>query len=101
MLLRHCERRAASRADCTAGRSSAARMAIIAITTRSSISVKPPGYLDAGKFFDRGFWPAGRLRQPFIRKSPAKWGKRGTRGLRHETTSAREALSTRLALLLT
>ena len=33
--------RAASRADCTAGKSSAIRTAMIAITTSNSISVKP------------------------------------------------------------
>ena len=37
----HWARRAASRADCTAGSSRAIRTAMIAITTRSSISVKP------------------------------------------------------------
>src|ERR1700677_3357832 len=41
MLFVHWARRAASRADCTAGSSSAIRTAMIAITTRSSISVKP------------------------------------------------------------
>src|SRR5436189_46998 len=41
MLFRHCERRAASRAACTAGKSSAARVAMMAISTNSSISVKP------------------------------------------------------------
>src|SRR5579871_3634156 len=40
-LLTHCARRAASRAAWTAGRSSAIRTAMIAITTSSSISVKP------------------------------------------------------------
>src|SRR6516165_1201308 len=40
-LLTHCERRAASRAAWTAGRSRAIRTAMMAITTRSSISVKP------------------------------------------------------------
>jgi len=37
----HWARRAASRADWTAGRSSAIRTAMMAITTRSSISVNP------------------------------------------------------------
>jgi len=41
MLLRHCVRRAASRALCTAGDMSATRTAMIEITTNSSISVKP------------------------------------------------------------
>src|SRR4051794_23629543 len=40
-LLTHCDRRAASRAAWTAGNSSAIRTAMIAITTRSSMSVKP------------------------------------------------------------
>src|SRR5689334_5918132 len=42
MLFVHCTRRAASRAACTAGSNSAIRTAMIAITTRSSISVNPP-----------------------------------------------------------
>src|SRR5262245_35301022 len=41
MLLMHWALRAASRADLTAGRSRAIRTAMSAITTRSSISVKP------------------------------------------------------------
>ncbi len=41
MLLMHCDRRAASRAAWTAGKSSAISTAMIAITTSSSISVKP------------------------------------------------------------
>src|SRR5215467_6105483 len=41
MLLVHWARRAASRAACTAGNKSAINTAMIAITTRSSISVKP------------------------------------------------------------
>src|SRR5262245_4364732 len=40
-LLTHWERRAASRAACTAGSSRAIRTAMIAITTSSSIRVKP------------------------------------------------------------
>src|SRR5205823_4147267 len=40
-LLMHCDRRAASRAACTAGSRSAIRTAMIAITTSSSIRVKP------------------------------------------------------------
>ena len=40
-LFEHWARRAASRALWTAGNSSAARMAMMAITTNSSISVKP------------------------------------------------------------
>jgi hypothetical protein len=40
-LLRHCNRRAASRAACTAGSKSAIKTAMIAITTNSSMSVKP------------------------------------------------------------
>src|SRR5512135_1052133 len=39
MLLTHCSRRAAPRADCTAGNSSAINTAMIPITTSSSISV--------------------------------------------------------------
>src|SRR5271166_3583579 len=41
MLLRHWERRAASRADWTAGSSRAISTAMIAMTTSSSIRVKP------------------------------------------------------------
>src|SRR5438105_2128773 len=41
MLFWHCIRRAASRADCTAGSSSATRMPMIVITTNNSTSVKP------------------------------------------------------------
>src|SRR4051812_14552077 len=40
-LLTHCDRRAASRAAWIAGRRSAISTAMIAITTKSSISVKP------------------------------------------------------------
>src|SRR5436309_15602747 len=40
-LFVHCIRRAASRADCTAGNNSATSTPIIAITTNSSTSVKP------------------------------------------------------------
>jgi len=40
-LLTHCERRAASRAACTAGSKRAIKTAMIAITTSSSIRVKP------------------------------------------------------------
>src|SRR6185369_11632382 len=40
-LFLHCDRRAASRACCTAGSSRATRTAMIAITTSSSINVKP------------------------------------------------------------
>src|SRR5580698_6790816 len=40
-LLVHCIRRAASRADCTAGNSKAISTAMMAMTTRSSINVKP------------------------------------------------------------
>src|SRR5271157_1451805 len=47
-LLVHCARRAASRADWTAGSNREIRTAMIAITTRSSMSVKPlcPADLD-------------------------------------------------------
>jgi hypothetical protein len=41
MLLWHFARRAASRADCTAGSSRATRIPMIAMTTNSSTSVKP------------------------------------------------------------
>ena len=40
-LLAHCARRAASRADCTAGKSSEIKTAMIAITTSNSIRVNP------------------------------------------------------------
>jgi hypothetical protein len=41
MLFEHCIRLAAARAACTAGKSNAIKIPIIAITTRSSTSVKP------------------------------------------------------------
>ena len=41
MLFKHWARRAASRAACTAGKSKAIKTEMIAMTTRSSISVKP------------------------------------------------------------
>src|SRR5436190_12611557 len=41
MLLVHCDRRAASRAACTAGSNSATSTPMIAITTSSSTSVNP------------------------------------------------------------
>jgi hypothetical protein len=41
MLLRHWLRRAASRAACTAGSKSEIKTAMMAITTKSSIKVKP------------------------------------------------------------
>src|SRR4051794_3015377 len=40
-LLMHCARRAASRADCTAGSKSAISTPMMAMTTNSSIRVKP------------------------------------------------------------
>jgi hypothetical protein len=40
-LLTHCARRAALRADCAAGSKSAISTAMIAMTTSSSIRVKP------------------------------------------------------------
>ena len=42
----HCVRRADSRALCTAGRSRATNNAMIAITTNSSINVKPTRFVD-------------------------------------------------------
>src|SRR5262245_29971645 len=42
MLLVHCARRAASRADCTAGSNRAIKTPMIAMTTSSSIRVNPP-----------------------------------------------------------
>ena len=42
----HWARRAASRADCTAGNRSEISTAMIAMTTKSSISVKPANRLD-------------------------------------------------------
>src|SRR3990172_5662147 len=41
MLFTHCERRAASRAACTAGNNRAMRMPIMAMTTSNSTKVKP------------------------------------------------------------
>src|SRR3954447_16958894 len=46
MLFVHCARRAASRAACTAGKRSAIKTAMIAITTSNSIRVKPAERLD-------------------------------------------------------
>src|SRR5262249_18802579 len=40
-LLTHCDRRAASRAACTGGKSKAIRTAMMAMTTSNSIRVKP------------------------------------------------------------
>src|SRR5688572_23158614 len=48
-LLTHCVRAAASRTFCTAGTSSAMRMAMMAITTKSSMSVKPRCRADEGR----------------------------------------------------
>jgi hypothetical protein len=39
-LLLHCDRRAASRAACTAGKSRAIKIPMMAMTTKSSTSVK-------------------------------------------------------------
>src|SRR4051812_8310210 len=44
-LLTHCERRAASRAACTAGNKRAIRTAMMAMTTSSSIRVKPRRFI--------------------------------------------------------
>jgi hypothetical protein len=41
MLFKHCVRRAASRALCTAGETSEIKTAMTEITTNSSISVNP------------------------------------------------------------
>ena len=40
-MFKHLERRDASRADCTAGKSNDTSTPMIAITTKSSTSVKP------------------------------------------------------------
>ena len=48
MLFVHWMRRAASRAACTAGNNRAITTAMIAITTRSSMSVKPRRVTDFG-----------------------------------------------------
>src|SRR5262245_50255059 len=56
-LLPQLDRRAASRAACTAGNSSATRMPMIAITTRSSTSVKARrevGYMGSSCQFSVG-----------------------------------------------
>src|SRR5579884_1381485 len=53
-LLVHCERRAASRADWTAGRSRAIRTAMIAMTTRSSIRVKARRFFMGTTSFRQG-----------------------------------------------
>src|SRR5262249_57051114 len=64
MLLAHCIRRAASRAAWTAGKSSAISTAMIAMTTSSSISVKPRGCGGASVRVIVGYlrkgWPAKR-----------------------------------------
>src|SRR4051794_29461339 len=69
-LLVHCERRADSRAACTAGRSRAIRTAMIEMTTRSSIRVKPRRLI-GGTPRARG---AGirRLRTTYMTLSPSK-----------------------------
>ena len=50
-LLQHCDRRAASRAACTAGNNSAIRMPMMVMTTNSSTSVNPARPLFAGAMF--------------------------------------------------
>src|SRR5947207_332032 len=76
-LLTHCERRAASRAACTAGSRRAIRTAMIAITTSNSIRVKARGRAFMGLLLRRG--EQGRLGdvedealygQPVIRSGP-------------------------------
>src|SRR4051794_41156488 len=57
MLFVHCERRAASRADWTAGSSKEMRTAMMAITTSSSISVNPRRFL----MIDGTFWERIRM----------------------------------------
>src|SRR5688572_23352798 len=52
-LFRHWERRAASRAACTAGSSSAIRMPMMAMTTSSSTSVKPDDVRRMGMLLGR------------------------------------------------
>src|SRR5687768_10708427 len=51
-LLAHLMRLAASRTFCTAGKSSAIKTAMMAITTNNSISVKPIRRADPGEEFD-------------------------------------------------
>src|ERR1700755_1324918 len=53
-LLVHCDRRAASRAAWTAGSSSAISTAMMAMTTRSSISVNPRRDVDLMGWSSRG-----------------------------------------------
>ena len=53
-------RRAASRADCTAGNNNAMRMAIIAITTNNSTRVKAPSLRRGIDISDRKIKTAGR-----------------------------------------
>jgi len=60
-LLLHCDRRAASRADCTAGRSSATSTPIIAITTSNSTSVKPSRCRERALIRDIMFHPLEKL----------------------------------------
>src|SRR6516165_10398957 len=52
MLLMHWVRRAASRADWTAGNSRAINTAMIAMTTSNSIRVKPPARFDGRRLID-------------------------------------------------
>lgn len=47
-LFKHWARRAASRADCTAGSNKAIRTAIMAMTTSNSIRVNPWRFLGIG-----------------------------------------------------
>src|SRR5438105_644784 len=65
-LLAHCVRAAASRTFCTAGTKRAIRMAMIAITTKSSISVKPTRLDLPRAFMGRplGEGKMGRKRRP-------------------------------------
>src|SRR6516165_5702004 len=70
-LLTHCERRAASRAACTAGSKSAISTAMIAMTTKSSMRVKPA-------------WDRDRMGIPFPVESAGGRPKYGREHSRHD-----------------
>src|SRR4051812_40329524 len=62
-LLTHWARRAASRADCTAGSNREIRTAMIAITTSSSIRVKPVRRQGSEVLIEQLLFVDGRMRR--------------------------------------
>jgi len=67
MLFKHCVRRAASRALCTAGEINETKTAMIEITTNSSIKVKPKRLLGCRPFGDC-------VRRDFMLLLRSTWG---------------------------